>query len=268
MHEFIVAHNPDPRSRLPYVVCLPLGTGSLWLKAAADWPRTARVYCHPLEIPPQIDQLQILQRTTATVCARRGSAIDLVLSRGINKRSQFVFVAQGARTLIFWQTPKTARATKLGMRIPTGRASDVPVFYVDSRERYAYAFPTHRPTIVRRALPVGDYAVMDDERYLAVVERKAMGDFTTSLVDGSLSFAMAELSAVALAAVVVEGTYSQALRHAHTRAGLIPALTARLCVRYPHVSIHFLESRKVAEEWSYRFLCAAHANAQMFLGIG
>ncbi|WP_276319851.1 hypothetical protein [Egibacter rhizosphaerae] len=36
-------------------------------------------------------------------------------------------------------------------------------------------------------------------------------------------------------------------------------LLARLQVRYPTVPIVFADSRKMAEEWTYRFLAAAHA---------
>ena len=68
---------------------------------------------------------------------------------------------------------------------------------------------------------------------------------------------MAELTTAKHAAVVIEGQYSELLRHAYTRPGYIPELIARLQVRYPEVPMTFLESRKIAEEWTYRFLRAA-----------
>jgi hypothetical protein len=43
---FSVARNPDPASKLAYLVRLPLPEGPLVLKAADSWPRTAKVYCH------------------------------------------------------------------------------------------------------------------------------------------------------------------------------------------------------------------------------
>jgi hypothetical protein len=39
--------------------------------------------------------------------------------------------------------------------------------------------------------------------------------------------------------------------------GWIPELLARLQVRYPGVPVVFAENRKLAEEWTYRFLAAA-----------
>jgi hypothetical protein len=42
--DFVVARNPDPDSRLPYLVRLPL-EGGLILKVRDTWPRTSRVFC-------------------------------------------------------------------------------------------------------------------------------------------------------------------------------------------------------------------------------
>jgi len=41
---FKVARNPDPESRLPYLVRLPI-EGGIVLKAREPWPRASRVYC-------------------------------------------------------------------------------------------------------------------------------------------------------------------------------------------------------------------------------
>jgi ERCC4 domain len=259
MGYFVVARNPDAASRLPYLLHLPLAGGGLWLKAKDSWPRTARVYCHELPRPPDPD-IEIVQRVAVIICARRGPAIDLILARGLNKRSQFVFTMWRGRNLIFWQTAKTARSVKPGLRVPSGRALPGQPFYADTRERYGYSFSAHGGKVERRALPVGDYAAIQDGKIIGVVERKTIEDFATSLVDGSLTFAMAELAAIPAAAIVVEAPYSALLDYAHTRSGLIPTLVSRLLIRYPQVSINFLESHKVAEEWTYRYLLAAYAN--------
>jgi ERCC4-type nuclease len=130
---------------------------------------------------------------------------------------------------------------------------------IDTRERYGYAFRSHDVTLARRPLRVGDYGVEANGTLVAAVERKSLDDFSKTLVVGSLNFAAAELSRLRSAAIVVEGTYSALLRHEYTRPGYLPELVARLQVRYPNVPIVFLESRKVAEERTFRFLRAAHA---------
>ncbi len=259
MADFLLARNPELRSQLPYLLYLPLPDQGLWLKAKAAWPREARLYCHPLTAAPA--NPEIVERVPAIMCARRGNAIDLVLARGRNRRSQFVFVTWRGRSLIFWQTAKTVHSAKPGLRIPHGtRPMNEPI-YVDARERYAYTFAAHGAATARRTLPAGDYAAISGGQMVAVVERKTAEDFVKGLVDGSLTFAMAELAGLPRAAVAVEGRYSELLRHPYTRAGFIPHLLAQLVVRYPNVSVTFLESHKVAEEWTYRFLAAAYANS-------
>jgi hypothetical protein len=61
------------------------------------------------------------------------------------------------------------------------------------------------------------------------------------------------------AAVVVEDRYGALLRHALAPAGFLPDLLARVQVRYPEIPIVFLETRPLAEEWTFRYLGAALA---------
>lgn len=257
--EFIVARNPQLDSALPFLLHLPLEDG-LWLKAKDSWPRSARVYCHPAE-RPDVGRIEVIERVSASACVRRGPAVDLVLSRRVNKRSQFIFTSYRGRPIIFWQTPKSAAASRPGLRVPRSRTVVSEIFIIDSRERYGYTFSRHGVSLLRRVLSAGDYGVEINGSIAVAVERKSIADFATSLVDGSLNFAMAELASLPLAAVVVEGTYSSLLRHQYTRTGFIPDLVARLQVRYPSVPIIFAESRKFGEEWTFRFLRAAHTNA-------
>lgn len=59
------------------------------------------------------------------------------------------------------------------------------------------------------------------------------------MTSGRLRFALGELATLPRAAVVVE-----------------------LQVRYPTIPIVFCETRKLAEEWTYRYLAAAHTWAE------
>lgn len=267
MEDFLVARNPDAASKLPFLLRLPLLSG-MWIKAKESWPRSSRVFCHPAREP--IDPPEVLERVAVVLCRRNGPAIDLVLDRGSRRRSQFVLVEYRGRRAIFWQTPKAARSAKPGLRIPFPTPMPSEKYYIDARERFGYTFTGKN--LERRALPVGDYAVMnDDEVVVAAVERKTIDDFFRSLDDATLSFEMAELAALTHAAVVVEGSYSEVVRHAHTTPGYLPELIARLTVLYPHVPIHFLESRRLAEQWVLRFLRIALANStavQLPLGYG
>jgi ERCC4 domain len=265
--QFIVARNPNRSSGLPFLVQLPLENGPLWLRAQHPWPRAARVFCEQLDEVPTF--CEVVERVEVILCRRSGRAIDVVLKRGANRRCQFIFVTSGKRRMVFWQTAKTVQAARPGLRIPTARLGDAPVIYIDTRERYGYQFTAHSARVERRALPAGDYGVVANGRFLGVVERKSLEDFVTSLVDGSLMFTMAEISSLPFAAIAVEGSYSKVLRHDFSRNAFAADLVLRLQVRYPQVPIVFLETKKLAEDWTFRFLRAAYENGGALpLGIG
>lgn len=258
MAEFLVARNPDKRSALPFLLHVPTADGATWFKAKETWPRAARVFCLPTSAPN--GDVEVLERVPVAACQRHGPAIDLVLQRGLNRRSQFIFVVHRGRQQVYWQTPKAAKAARPGLRIPYAPVRSDVTYYVDSRERYGYTFAGSH--VEKRPLPSGDYAIVNrEQQVIAAVERKTIDDFATSIADGSLSFEMMELATLAHAAVVVEGRYSEILRYAHTPRGYLPELIARLAMLYPQVPIIFVETRRVGEQWTRCFLRSAHGHA-------
>ena len=58
---------------------------------------------------------------------------------------------------------------------------------VDTREQEPYAFDPRRVTVVRRALPAGDYSVEGWEGAVAV-ERKTLEDFVSTVIRGRARF--------------------------------------------------------------------------------
>ena len=261
---FEVAANPDPDSTLPFLIRLPLPGGELVLKARDSWPRTAKVYCHRAE-DGWPDDPQIVEQIPVRSCQRRGVAIDLVLDRPRENRSQLVFTRiQGGREGIFWQSARTTRQARPGIRVPRRRAAELAhlTILVDTRERYPYKFTQQQASTERRALPAGDYGIANDDHIIAVVERKSLQDLVRRLIDGQLTYALADLATVSRAAVVVEDRYSNLFKLEHTKPGFVTEMLAALTVRYPTVPIHFAETRPLAEEWTYRFLGAALAYAQ------
>jgi len=258
---FVVARNPDPDSRLPYLVRLPI-EGGLILKVRDTWPRTSRVFCARVD-GGWPSEAEIVEEVAVTLCRRRGVAIDLVLDRPRENRSQFVFTTlPSGHEGIFWQTRKVVTTARPGARIPGRRASGIPEFVivVDSREHYPYRFAKQQATTVRAALEAGDYAVWAEAGTpIAVVERKSLADLAGALNNGTLVFELAKLGEEPRAAVVVEDRYGNLLKHAYAPAGFLPDMLARVQVRYPEISIVFLETRPLAEEWTFRYLGAALA---------
>ncbi len=225
---FLVARNPDPASTLPYLLLVPVGDG-LALKARDSWPRTSRVYCHRLDEWP--DDADIIEDVPVLECHRRGVAVDLVLDRKREYRSQFVFTRMaGGREGIFWQTRKVASTARPGARIPGRRISDLPgtlTILVDTRERYPYRFAKQQAETERLALVAGDYAVRDaNSTIVAAVERKTIGDLAGSLNDGSLAFELAKLSSLPRSAAGGGGPLRR-VAQAHPHTCWLPARPAR-----------------------------------------
>jgi hypothetical protein len=254
--DFVIARNAEPGSTLPYLLRVPLGDGIL-LKAKDTWPRTGKVYCHRVEEWPA--DAEIIERVPVRSCVRRGAAIDLVLDRGRENRSQIVVTNARGRQMIFWQTARTSRQARPAVTLPGARASGVAdlEIAVDVRERYPFTFADRHATTQREALSAGDYGLIVGGVLQATVERKSLADLVSSLTTGKLKFQLTELSAIPRAAVVVEERYSQVFKLEHVRPSVVADGIAECQIRFPAVPIVFCDSRKLAQEWTYRFLAAA-----------
>jgi hypothetical protein len=258
--ELVIARNPDPDSSLPYLLRLPLG-GGLVFRTKGTWPRTSALFCYPVPVGEWPDEPDVVERVELRACTRRGAAIDVVADRGREQRSQVVYTRARGREMVFWQSPRTRKQARPDVRLPTARAAGIAdlEILVDAHERYPYQFAGQQARVVRRALPCGDYAVSQDGELVASVERKSLSDLTSSLTSGRLRFALAELAALPRAAVVVEERYSQVFALEFVRPAQVADGLAELQVRWPSVPIVFCDNRKLAEEWTYRYLAAAHA---------
>jgi ERCC4 domain len=256
--ELLIARNPDPDSALPFLLRLPLDDGLLF-RTKGTWPRTGALYCHPVPLADWPERPEIVERLPLRACVRRGAAIDVVADRGRESRSQVVFTRARGRDAVFWQSPRTRKQARPDVRLPSARAAGITELeiVVDAHERYPYRFAGQQVRTVRRALPCGDYAVTIDDEVVAAVERKSLPDLAGSVTGGRLRYALGELSALPRAAVVVEDRYSRVFSLDRVRPALVADGLAELQVRWPTVSIVFCETRKLAEEWTYRWLAAA-----------
>lgn len=257
--DLVIATNPDPDSRLGYLLWVPLGDG-LVFRTSGTWPREKALYCHPVPASEWPADPEVVERIRLRSCARRGASIDLVADRGRQNRSQMVFTQARGRDVVFWQSPRTRKTARPNVRLPTARAAGIPELeiVVDSHEQYPYRFGSQQVRTVRRALPAGDYGIVLDGRLVAAVERKSLPDLTSSITGGKLSYQLADLASLPRAAVVVEDRYSQVFKLDWVRPAAVADGLAELAVRWPSVPIVFCGSRAMAEEWTYRYLAAAH----------
>ena len=127
-----------------------------------------------------------------SVLRAAGAAIDLVLDRGRENRSQIVFTRARGRDAVFWQSPRTRKQARPNVTTPTARAAGIAELeiVVDSREQYPYRFGGQQVATVKRALPCGDYGLVVDGRLIASVERKSLTDLVASLTGGKLRYAL------------------------------------------------------------------------------
>ena len=256
-----MAVNHEEGTSLPYLVRIPLGEDGLVLKTKEPWPRTSKLYCHPAAWP---EDPEIIQRVPVRTCRRRGAAVDLVLDRKQLNRSQFVFTRARGRQMIFWQTAKVAKQARPNVSLPTARASGrVLTIIADTNERRGWSFSAQQAEVVRRKLPIGDYAVEDAAgRLVAAVERKSLEDLSGGLLDGRIRHQAAQLAGLPRAAIVVEARYSEVFALKFVRPAVVAEAIAELAVRVPNVPVIFAETRKLAQEWAYRFLGAALAHME------
>lgn len=256
--ELLIAANPNPASRLPYLVRLPLA-GGLVFATSGTWPRTKALYCHPVGAETWPADVEPIERVVLRACQRRGAAIDIVADRSREGRSQLVFTTARGREVVFWQSPRTAKQSRPGVRTPTARASGIDTLdiIIDSRERYPYDFAGKRVNVTRRALPCGDYGLVVGADLVAAVERKSLADLTGSLLGGTLKYQLAELASLPRAAVVVEERYSEIYTLTHARPAAVADSLAEMQVTFPTVPIVFCQTRKLAQEYTYRYLAAA-----------
>jgi hypothetical protein len=259
---------PDPESRLAYLLRLPINGGMVF-RTSGTWPRTKALYCYPVASEEWPDTPDIIERAPIRSCVRRGAAIDLVLDRARENRSQLEFTTARGRDAVFWQSPRTRKQARPNVTAPSARAAGIASLeiVVDTREQYAYRFACQQVSTVKRALPCGDYGIKVDSRLVAVVERKSLTDLVSSLINGTLRYALGDLAALPRAAVVVEDRYSQVFKLDWVRPATVADGLAELQIRWPSVPIVFAETRQLAEEWTYRYLAAAHAWASTELAL-
>ncbi len=143
MDELLIARNPDPDSRLGYLLRLPLGGGMVF-RTSDTWPRAKALYCYPVGADEWPTEPEIVERAPLRSCVRRGAAIDVILDRSRENRSQLVFTTARGRDAVFWQSPRTRKQARPNVTTPTARAARIAdlQILIDTREQYA---PTASP---------------------------------------------------------------------------------------------------------------------------
>jgi len=255
-------------TRFPYRLQILRGDRPwLVLHAQDRWPAAGRhIFCLREDKPPSPNEvLEELERVDIVAFNERGRRISVVLDRKRYKRCDFLFLKKSYKgrpgesyEQIFWLTQRSIEQHRPTFKLVLRQGKTELVVRIHSNERYPWRFPgavTERGTV-----SAGDYALMDGEKMLAVVERKTLdnllADFGTMPV---LHQRLAELAAQDNHALVIEAPYADFLNPKkvhHYNPGFCAKAIAELYALHPHLRIVFCANRKVANEWTRHFFAA------------
>lgn len=237
------------------------GEEVLVLRAQSRWPGSGQqVFCLRETEPPEDLPDEPVEEVVVGHIRRFGRKLSIALERNRNKRCDFLFLKKpyknqpGEYEQIFFRTQKSLRQHKSRGRTNLFGHHEIEVV-IDSAERYPWKFAN--ADVRRSKLPVGDYALIHDDRPAAVVERKTfenlLGDFGQIQL---LHQQLAELAAWPHAAMVIEAQYADFLKPERTGAWTVTRLAkllAELTTLHADLPMIFAGNRKFANQWTQGF---------------
>jgi ERCC4-type nuclease len=139
------------------------------------------------------------------------------------------------------------------------RGSEPLEIVIDGTERYPWTFS--KAETRRENRPVGDYALVCDNRYAAVVERKTFDNLLHDLYQVRiLHQALTELAGFPNPAMVVEAQYGDFFDRSRVGDDLsrphLARLLGELPAMHPGVQMIFAGNRKMANTWTVQFFDA------------
>lgn len=254
--------------RFPFRITIEQeGRTLLAVRAQSHWPGAgSQIFClRETELDPA-ENLEPFERVRVAHLVRLGRKLSVTLDRAQRKRCEFLKIEKpfkdrpGTYEQIFFRTEQGVRAHRTSGRVELRPRGGLDVV-VDSAEPYPWKFPGARVT--RRKLPVGDYALVEDERLVAVVERKTRENFLGNVHEiKGLHQQVAELGSYPHAAMVVEAQYADFGNPA--KIGRWPAshllrVLGEMAAMHPNVPLVFAGNRKLANVWTQRFFAAVKA---------
>ena len=254
--------------RFPYRLQILRG-GRPWLtlRTQDKWPTAGRhIFCLREDEPPALDEvLEELERVDIIAFNERGRRISIVLDRKRYKRCDFLFLRKSYKDRpeenyeqIFWLTQRSIEQHRPSFKLVSRQTNTEMIVRIHSNEKYPWRFPG--AITERGAIPAGDYAIMNGDKILAVVERKTLDNLLADFgVMPVLHQRLAELGAQDNHALVVEAPYADFLNPKtvhHYNPSFCAKAIAELYALHPRLRIVFCANRKIANEWTRHFFTA------------
>ena len=254
--------------RFPYRLQIEReGKPWLILRTQDRWPAAGKnIFClREKESPKPGEVIEEVERVPVLTFHERGSRISVILDRKRYKRCDFLFLSKHYRhdpaesyEQIFWLTQRSIEQHRPSARFVRHTHVHGITIRIASNERYPWRFPQVHTE--RGPLPIGDYALMDAESIMAVVERKTfeniLHDFGAMPV---LHQKLAELAIYEHHALVVEALYADFLNPKkvhHYTSSFCSSAIGELYALHPGINIVFCANRKVANEWTRHYFSA------------
>jgi len=254
--------------RFPYRLQIIRGDRPwLVLRTQDHWPAAGRhIFCLREDEPPAPDEvLEEMERVDIIAFHERGHRVSVVLDRKRYKRCDFLFLKKSYKgrpgesyEQIFWLTQRSIEQHRPAFKLVSREGNARLVVRIHSNEKYPWRFPG--VVTGRGSLPSGDYALMDGDRILALVERKTLDNLLADFgMMPVLHQRLAELAAHDNHALVIESPYADFLNprkvHHYTPSFCAKAI-AELYALHPNLRTIFCANRKVANEWTRHFFTA------------
>jgi hypothetical protein len=257
--------------RFPYRLQIQReGKSWLILRTQDRWPAVGKnIFCLREEEPPKPGEVaEEVERVPIVAFHERGSRISVILGRKRYKRCDFLFLSRQYKRnpaenyeQIFWLTQRSIEQHRPSAKLIRRTTAPDITIRIASDEHYPWRFPEAH--IERGPLPVGDYALMDGDNIVALVERKTfeniLGDFGIMPV---LHQHLAELVTYEYHALVIESLYADFLNPKkvhHYSIGFCARAIGELYALHPRLNIVFCANRKMASEWTRHYFSAIWA---------
>jgi len=249
-------------------------------RCQASWPGPGQqIFCLREQTLDPAEPLEPVERVPVAHLTQIGRKLTVILDRPTRKRCEFLAVVKprkdGSGTVeqIFFRTESGIRAHRSRTRVELRGEEPGLTVVIDSAERYPWKFPG--AVVARRKLAVGDYGLLEEDRVVAVVERKSYDNWLSDVgALQALHQQLADLASHEPAALVIEADYRDFLDPARLAGRWPPAHLARVFAEvaalHPRLPLIFAGNRKLGNLWTERFfgaIATGRAAPELALGL-
>jgi len=246
----------------------------LVLLAQERWPgQKGKIFCiRETNTPEEQKDFKILEQVPIISFIQKNHLITIILDRYKNKRCDFLFIKkkyknkEGEYEQIFWRTQRGLLDRRTKSKF-TYKSSISLTIIVDKDEKYPWKFPYVQS--IRKKLPVGDYALVENNEIIAVVERKTFDNLLSNFNNLNIFHKqLFELETYQHSALVIEANYSDFLNPNYVKyfkISYVAKILANLFCQHPNLQIIFAGNRKLAIEWTLNFFKEIKINRNLNL---